>query len=203
MIGSVFGEFAFAPAMFDKTALTEAETEAIVSKAYGDHTKQILSAFAEAYPGKYSTDVLNIDRAMRQPSKRLAALHARGGKAGTYLYNFTLEFPMMQKIAWHCSDIPFFFHNTDKVEVCAIPGVTEKLEEQIFGAFMNFARTGVPSQESLPVWPAVTEAEEPTMIFDRECQVRKNYDDTLYQLIDSILPPFNLMELMASQDIQH
>ena len=41
-----------------------------------------------------------------------------GGKAGTYLYDFTLEFPMMHKIAWHCSDIPFFFHNTDKVEIC-------------------------------------------------------------------------------------
>lgn len=41
-----------------------------------------------------------------------------GGKAGTYLYDFTLEFPMMHKIAWHCSDIPVFFHNTDKVEIC-------------------------------------------------------------------------------------
>ena len=203
MIGSVFGEFAFAPAAFDKTALTEAEMTQVVAKVYGEHTKDILAAFAKAYPGKNPTDVLHIDRAMRQPSKLLAALHAQGNKAGTYLYNFTLEFPVMHKIAWHCSDIPFFFHNTDKVEVCSIPGVTEKLEAQIFGAFMSFARTGVPSQESLPAWPKVTEAEEPTMIFDRECQVRRNYDDALYALIDSILPPFNLMELMASQDIQH
>lgn len=203
MIGSVFGEFAFAPSAFDKTALTEAEMEAIVSKVYGEHTKDILAAFAKAYPGKNPTDVLNIDRAMRQPSKLLAALHAKGGKAGTYLYNFTLEFPMMHKIAWHCSDIPFFFHNTDKVEICSIPDVTEKLEAQIFGAFMSFARTGAPSQENLPAWPEVTETEEPTMIFDRECQVRQNYDDELYRLIDSILPPFNLMELMASQNVQH
>ena len=41
------------------------------------------------------------------------------------------------------------------------------------------------------------------MIFDRECQVRQNYDDELYHLIDSILPPFNLMELTASQNVQH
>ena len=203
MIGSVFAEFAFAPVLFDKTALTPAEMEAMVAKVYGKHTKDILAAFAKAYPGKNPTDVLVLDRCMRAPSKRLAALHAQGGKAGTYLYNFTLEFPMMHKIAWHCSDIPFFFHNTDKVEICSIPGVTEKLEEQMFGAFMNFARTGVPSQAQLPLWPQVTEAEEPTMIFDRECQVRHHYDDELLELIDSILPPFNLMEQMADQDIQH
>ena len=115
MIGSVFGEFAFAQETFDKTALTEAEINEIAGKVYGEHTKSILAAFAKAYPKKNPTDVLNIDRAMRQPSKKLAVMHAKGKKAGTYLYNFTLEFPMMNKIAWHCSDIPFFFHNTDKV----------------------------------------------------------------------------------------
>ena len=203
MIGSVFGEFAFAPAMFDKTALTDAEAAAIVGKVYGEHTGAVIAAFAEAYPGKNPTDLLNIDRAMRQPTKKLAAMHAQGGKAGTYLYNFTLEFPLMHKIAWHCSDIPFFFHNTDKVEVCAIPGVTETLEAQMFGAFMSFARTGVPSQEDLPTWPQVTGETEPTMVFDKTCQVRYNYDDKLLGLIDSILPPFNLMEMMASQDVQH
>ena len=203
MIGTVFSEFAFAPSAFDKTALTEKEMTEIVSKVYGEHTKDVLAAFAKAYPGKNPTDVLLVDRAMRQPSKKLAAMHAKGAKAGTYLYDFTLEFPMLNKIAWHCADIPFFFRNTDKVEICAIPGVTEKLENQIFGAFMNFAKTGVPSQDSLPAWPEVTGEKEPTMIFDRECQVRYNFDDELLELIDSILPPFSMAELMASQDIQH
>ena len=91
----------------------------------------------------------------------------------------------------------FFSQHTE-----ALP-LYEKLEEQIFGAFMSFARTGAPSQEQLPAWPEVTETEEPTMIFDRECQVRDHFDDELLKLIDSILPPFNLMEQMASQNIQH
>lgn len=203
MIGSVFGEFAFALPTFDKTALTEAETTRMVETVYGEHTQVALAAFAKAYPGKHPVDLLILDRIMRQPSKKLAAMHARGQKAGTYLYNFTLEFPLLHKIAWHCSDIPFFFHNTDKVEVCSIPGVTERLETQIFGAFLNFARTGVPSQESLPVWPTVTQQEEPTMIFDTECQVRRNYDDELLMLIDSCLPAVNLMDMMETQDMQH
>lgn len=204
MIGSVFGEFSFAPVTFNKMELTQKEAEEIVSKVYGEHTEEMIQVFSKAYPGKQPTDILYIDRAMRQPSKQLAKLHADGGKAGTYLYDFTLEFPYMHnKIAWHCSDIPFFFHNIDKVEICGIPGVSEPLQKQMFGAFMAFARTGNPNCPCLPVWPEVTGSEEPTMIFDRECEVRMNFDDALYELIDSILPPFNMAEIMESQDVQH
>lgn len=110
---------------------------------------------------------------------------------------------MMGKIAWHCSDIPFFFHNTELVEVCSIPGVTEKLEEQMFGAFMNFAKNGVPTQENLPAWPSVEKEQEPTMILDETCEVRNHFDDALLEKIDSILPPFNLMAMMADTDVQH
>lgn len=202
MVGSVFGEFSFMPAPFDKKTITEAQTEAVLSRIYGEHTKKMIAAFRETYPDKHPSDLMFIDRVMRAPSKKLAALHA-GGSAGTYLYHFTLEFPLGDKIAWHCSDIPFFFANTDKVEVCSIPGVTEKLERQMFGAFMAFARTGVPAQAELPEWKSVTEDVQPTMVFDRECALRENYDDKLYELIDSVLPPFNLTKMMAEQNVQH
>lgn len=204
MIGSVFGEFSFAPVKYNKNELTKEEREAVVRKIYGDRTAEMIQAFADAYPDKNPVDLTNIDRAMRQPSKKLAKMHAKKGDAGTYLYEFTLEFPFAHdKIAWHCSDIPFFFHNTHRVEICGIPGVSDELEEQIFGAFMAFVRNGRPEHDRLPAWPAVTADEEPTMIFDRACEVRMSFDDRLYELIDSVLPPFNLMEIMASQDIQH
>ena len=204
LIGSVFGEFSFAPVTFNKLELNEKEMEEMIGKVYGAHTKELMQAFAQAYPGKNPTDLLYVDRAMRQPSKRLAKLLAESGNNNVYLYDFTLEFPFMHnKIAWHCADIPFFFHNTDKVEICGIPGVSEKLEEQIFGAFMTFVKNGDPNFEKLPSWPAVTVDKEPTMIFDRECEVRVNFDDALYELIDSILPPFNMAELMKDQDVQH
>lgn len=167
--------------------------------------EEMIGVFQKAYPGKHPTDLLFIDRVMRQPSKAIAKLHASGRKAGTYLYDFTLEFPIHHnKIAWHCSDIPFFFHNTELVEVCQIPDVAERLEVQMSEAFISFARTGKPESDKLPVWESVTEEKEPTMIFDRECEVRYNFDDELYQKIDDILPPFNLMEMMAKgAEIQH
>jgi para-nitrobenzyl esterase len=117
-------------------------------------------------------------------------LKGETGKA--YLYNFTLEFPFKNgMLAWHCSDIPFIFNNTDRVEICNIPDVSEKLEKQVFGSLMQFAKTGDPNHAAIPNWPPVTSQAEPTMLFDRDCQVRTNYDDELLAFIEKTLPPFN------------
>ena len=206
MIGSVFGEFAFVPSPYDKSKLTDAQIKEIVHAVYGEHTDEMIRVFQEAYPGKAPTDLLVVDRVMRQRSKALAGLHAKGSSAGTYLYDFTLEFPIHHNmIAWHCSDIPFFFHNTDLVEICQIPEVSEKLENQMFEAFMTFAKTGKPESDKLPDWAPVTAEQEPTMIFDRTCELRYNFDDKLYEKMDSVLPPFDFMAMMAGEDnqIQH
>lgn len=204
MVGSVFGEFAFSPSPYNKNELTKEQVKEIVGAVYGEHTDKLIGLFHEAFPGKNPTDLLLADRIIRQPSKRLARLHADGGGAGAYLYEFTLEFPIYHdKIAWHCSDIPFFFHNTELVEVCQIPDVRERLETQMFEAFMSFARDGKPKSGSLPEWEPVTPKQEPTMIFDRECELRYQFDDRLYEEIDSILPPANLAEMTEDENVQH
>ncbi|MCM1122597.1 MAG: carboxylesterase family protein [Eubacterium sp.] len=203
MVGSVFGEFAFMPASFAKNELTKAQIREVIEPVYGAHTDELIALFQKTFPGKNPTDLLLIDRVMRQPSKRLARQHAQGG-GSAYLYEFTLEFPLYHdKIAWHCSDIPFFFHNTELVEVCQIPEVGERLEAQMFEAFMSFVKTGRPHSDRLPEWKPVTKEQEPTMIFDRECEVRYQFDDALYEKIDSILPPFNMAQMSEEQNIQH
>ena len=93
MIGTVYGEFAtFAPAAYDKNKLTAEEILEILKKVYGDNAEKVLDAFKEAYPEKNGVDVLAIDRAMREPTVKLAKLFAKGG-GKAYLYNFALEFP--------------------------------------------------------------------------------------------------------------
>ncbi len=203
LLGTVFGEFAFRPLGFDKHNVAQDELKAIFEKTYGDHAGKVKELFNKAFPEKVDADVLTIDRVFRIPTKKLAQLHAECGKSNAYLYQFNLDFPYQSgKIAWHCSDIPFVFHNTDRVHVCNIPGVTEKLEEQVFNAYVQFAKTGNPNHSSLPEWKPVTKDVEPTMMFDRTCEVRDNCDDELLALLEEVLPPFNLMALM-SENVQH
>lgn len=92
------------------------------------------------------------------------------------------------KPAWHCSDIPFFFHNTDKVLICNIPGVSDQLEDRMASAWVNFARYGVPSCPSLPEWTPCKPGDVATMIFDRDCKVLHNFDDALYEAFMPVAP---------------
>ena len=49
-------------------------------------------------------------------------------------------------------------------------------------ALISFAKTGNPNHPQIPEWPSVKKDDEPTMIFDRECEVRHNFDGKLLQL---------------------
>ena len=203
MIGTVYGEFAtFAPAAYDKNKLTAEEILEILKKVYGDNAEKVLDAFKEAYPEKNGVDVLAIDRAMREPTVKLAKLFAKGG-GKAYLYNFALEFPFQHgKPAWHCSDIPYFFGNADLVEICGIPDVSDKLESEIFGALLAFAKNGNPDHEGLPHWPEAEAEDADTMVFDRRTEVKHNYDDKVFAEINKVLKPWSFMDMMAD-NIQH
>lgn len=47
----------------------------------------------------------------------------------------------------------------------------------MFDAVIHFAETGNPNHSGIPQWPVSTEEREATMIFDRVCTVRFNFDD--------------------------
>lgn len=203
--GTVLGEFSMAPLPFNKKEIEADKLEEILTERFGKDTQELITAFGKAYPDKSPADLLTLDTIFRVPTKNFVkALAAAGGTV--YSYVFALEFPYQNnKTAWHCSDIPFVFHNTELVPVANIPGVTDTLEELIFGAVMNFARTGKPEYEGLPMWPASREEEEATMIFDRTCQVRRNHDDELLRLHIAASPKFDMAAMMAEMgdEIQH
>ncbi len=203
LVGSVYAEFAFRPLGFDKHTISADELKEKYTKEFGEHADKVKELFNKTYPEKVDGDVFVLDRIFRIPSKTLANLHAEHGQSNAYLYQFNLDFPYQSgKVAWHCADIPFVFHNTDKIHVCNIDDVTVKLEKQVANAFVQFARTGNPNHSGLPEWKPVTKDVETTMMLDRNCEARTNYDDELLNLLEEILPPFNLMALM-SEDIQH
>ena len=191
MIGSVFGEFAFMPLTFDKTKMTEEEMRAKVAETFGDQADELIEKFKAAYPDKKIVDLISYDTIFRAPTRVLIEEASKRTEAPVYSYLFALEFPIQHnKPAWHCSDIAFFFHNIDLVPVANVPGVSDKLQEQIFKAVMNFARTGDPNHEELPTWDASKPGDEATMIFDRTCECKQNFDAELVKLHSSIIPKF-------------
>ena len=189
MVGSVMCEFAFGPNV-DRSASDEEKAKLIAEK-YGARSDELIALYKKAYPGKDLADLLFVDSMFRGPTRDYAEQKAAAGGAPTYSYLFCFEFPIEGgKSAWHCSDIPFAFHNCERVAVCNVPGVSDKLEEQVFSAWINFGRYGNPNSPCLPKWDPCEKGKVVTMIFDRECDARVNFDDEFYALLSEIAPKF-------------
>lgn len=205
MCGTVLGEFSFMPALSKEEKADAALVEAKIQQKYGENAEEMKKLFAAAYPDKHISDVLYMDSLFRAPSIDFILKKAAHKESGTYAYMFTYEFPFDDgHIAWHCSEIPFVFHNADMVAVCNEPGVSELLEKRLCDAWISFAKTGVPSSDDLPAWPACAPDDEAVMIFDKACEVRHNYDHALVALHAKIRPPFRLGGAAdEEQNIQH
>ena len=184
LIGTVFGEFAgFVPTAYDRKALSRDEQVAMLEEKFGaEKAAKLIPVFEKAYPGHPVIDLLQLDWLFRHPTmeyiKKRSALN---DCTWSYLFDFESELDG-GTVPWHCADVPFFFHNTCMVPTTWKGDVTEKLEAQMFGAFMNFARTGDPNGDgtTLPAWPASSADAEHTMIFCEEThEAPANYDHEL------------------------
>ena len=133
-----------------------------------------------------------MDTVFRTPTIALLREKAKLS-APVYSYQLTYEFPIDGgKAAWHCSEIPFVFHNTDRVSVCNVQGETDRLQERMCSAWVNFARYGNPQTASLPKWDPCRPDDEATMIFDNVCEVRHNFDHALQARLTEIEYPLFL-----------
>lgn len=189
IVGTALAEFAFGPGVKDKHTLSEDECIALVQKKYGEHTNEVLALFREAYPEKNLTDAIVLDSFFRGPAIDFLDKRARDCEAPTYSFVFAFDFPYNGgAAAWHCAEIPYAFRNADKVAICNVPGVSEKLEAQVSDAWLNFAKTGNPSNEALGEWPAYKQGEEYTMVFSDNSGARKAYDSKLIRLLQKVAP---------------
>ena len=193
IVGSVMCEFSGFFNIPNKDELSAEERRAAVASRFGEeNADRAIELFKAAFPGKNEVYTNLVDTVFRPLSVRYARKKTEESSAPVYCYLFNLEFNEGGTVgAGHCSDIPFFFHNTDRLPINWIEGVTEKLERQMAGAFVNFARSGNPNAAELPGWAPCTKDEVVTMNFDRECEAKVNFDDELMDFAAKTLPPFS------------
>lgn len=205
MVGSVFGEFgAFRPSKYDRSKMSAAEGEKAVKEELGEELAgQLLPLFKQAYPERHPLDLLTLDVIFRDPEidyiRKRSALNNC-----TWSYLFAQDFQVDGgRTAWHCSDIPYFFHNTELVANTQMEGV-EKLEEQIFKSVMAFAHTGDPNNDSIPKWEPSTQDKERTLMFSGDTKIVVNHDHALIPPAAEHLGPAVWKALFSGEaEIQH
>jgi len=193
MVGTVIAEMSGHGYDKPKEELSEEERMAIVKEKFGEHADAVAEAFKKAYPEGNVADATQVN--VRKSAKLYASKKAEVSSAPVYNYLFTLSYSLENGVmAWHCADIPFLFKTTE-VQPCTQMGEdVDKLEDTFSHAVCNFARTGDPNGGDLPHWEAVKEGEMNTMIFDRKCELKTNFDDELDEAIEKAQGPrrFNM-----------
>lgn len=177
--GSVFSEFiSNMQNGNDKNAWTQAEIEDHLTARFGDKKDQVAAAFKKVFPRKKVQDVLFFV----MPNTRALVAKREAGKAPVYNYIFTYEYPVDGGItAFHCSELAFVFHNLSESQVRVSTGDAPAgfaLQDKVSRAWINFARTGNPSQPGLE-WKPYVQSDPQTMVFDTVSECRNLHYDQL------------------------
>ncbi len=190
--GTVIAEFGgFGPGV---SAPDRGEKLKLLEKTYGDQAEALAKGFEAAYPDKDILELMKLDVGARRATTRYIEEKARVSSAPAYLYLFALDFEVDGlRPAWHCSDIPFVFHNADRVPCCNIRGVSDRLEREVAGAVAAFARSGDPNHPELANWSAYEDGKKTTMIFDRQTRAGENYDRELIEKLHALAPAGDML----------
>ncbi|MCQ2147263.1 MAG: carboxylesterase family protein [Bacteroidales bacterium] len=164
-------------------------TELLGTSFFQTQPKEVMAALREAYPDHKPIELLNMLAASRANVIKTATTKSQQA-APVYLayfdYNANLFDGRIR--AFHCSDICYWFRNTDRM-VTHTGGGKEPREvsEHMSQALLSFMRTGDPNCSVNPTWPAYTEADCPTMIFSKTTEMRNAPDRKVLE----IAVPFN------------
>ena len=208
LVGSVFGEFDFDHGINGKEDYSEEAIRQMLEAQLGDGAEALSELFKETYPDKHILDLLSLDNFIRSTEIDLIKERCKSDKSDTYSFLFTYNFALDGgKTAWHCCEIPFVFHNIEKVPVCNDSEETKILEKQMSFAWAQFARTGKPElgvpspgETKVPQWTACAPGKENVMVFDRTCQVRTNFDHELIALHEQY---FDGSSRLKADNVQH
>ena len=185
LVGSVLGEFSgnFATDIGDgiKNKWSAEQIVQYSKEKFGDKADRMAALFAKAYPDRSPADVLFLDTRLRRGCLNFSRERAKAGGA-TWNWLFNLESPFNYgTVPWHNAEEPYVFRNSAYIEAQYIPVVSEQLEDQMAGAWVQFAKTGDPNFDKLPNWPRVTAESVPTMCFDATTDLRVDHDKLLME----------------------
>jgi para-nitrobenzyl esterase len=171
-----------------KNEWSQKEIDEHLTAAYGDKKDEIVAEFKKAFPRKQVQDVLYFAASSRPGVKNTLARKLEKGKTPVYNYLFAYEYPVNGgTTAFHCSEIVFVFHNVGQPQSRIATGgapAAFALQDKVSQAWLNFARTGNPSQPGLEFKPYTVQAPQ-TMVFDTVSECRALGDDKLV----SLMPP--------------
>jgi para-nitrobenzyl esterase len=145
---------------------------------FGDKARDVVEAYAKAFPGKKPVEIWTLVSSNRQSVVALADVKSKQ-PAGVYVDWFKWQPPLFDNRlgAFHCIDICFWFYNTDLMLTHTGGGKRPRaLSAKMARALVQFMKTGSPNGPGLPEWPRYSSERGETMVLDDVCQAMNDPD---------------------------
>ena len=194
MAGAVFSEMQGTLTRGDgrKNEWSQKEIDDQLDSAYGPKKGEIVTEFKQAFPKKKVQDVLYFASGSRPTVKNLLNRKLEKTKTPVYNYLFAWEYPINGGItSFHCAELAFCFHALGVPQIKNATGggpVALALQDKVSQAWINFAKTGNPSQPGLE-WKPYTKEDPQAMVFDTVSQSVSLRDDKLVALLPAPAAP--------------
>ena len=131
------------------------QAESGLRPGFGDKAKDVVDAYAKAFPGRKPVEIWSLVSSNRQSVVALADVKSKQ-PAPVYVDWFTWQPPLFDNRmrAFHTVDICFWFYNTDVMLTHTGGGPRPRaLSTKMAGALLQFMKTGNPNGARLPDWP--------------------------------------------------
>jgi para-nitrobenzyl esterase len=194
MAGAVFSEMQGTLTRGDgrKNEWTSKEIDDQLTAASGARKTEIVAEFKRAYPRKKIQDVLYYAGGSRPGVKNLLNRKLEKAKTPVYNYVFAWEYPVNGGVtSFHCSELAFCFHALSVPQIKTATGggpAAMALQDQVSQAWVNFAKTGSPTQSGLE-WKPYTKDDPQAMVFDTVSESVSLRDDKLVSLLPAPAAP--------------
>ncbi len=188
VVGAVFSEMQGTLTRGDgrKNEWSQKEVDDQLTAAFGANKNDIVAEFQRTFPRKKVQDVLYYAGSSRPGVKNLLNRKLEKTKVPVYNYLFAWEYPINGGItSFHCSELAFCFHALSVPQITTATGggrVALALQDKVSQAWINFARTGNPSQPTLE-WKPYVKEDPQAMVFDTVSQSVSLRDDKLVSLL--------------------
>jgi para-nitrobenzyl esterase len=165
--------FVLAPWMI---GMDEAVLRERVRMFVGERGDSLIEHYKRARPYDSPGDLMiaiATDAGMRIPSLTIADRKTALNDVPVFVYLFTWETPVLagRLKSPHALEIPFVFDTFDNAPLAGDSPTRFVLADKVGRTWLAFARTGNPNNAAIPIWPAYSSSERPTMIFDNECRI--------------------------------
>lgn len=160
--------------------MTFEDVAAALEPRYGERAGNVVKAYSENFPEMRPIEIFALIVSNRKGVIHCADLKLQQSSP-VYLAWFGKTSNLFdgRHRAFHCSDISYWFLNTDLMVTHTGGGKeARKLSYKMANALLGFMRTGTPAAKGLPLWKPYTTENCETMVLNSVCEMKDNPDGT-------------------------